>query len=134
MFDKALSSLLGATLLCAAAALAVFAAGFALYALLLAPLGAAGAAASVAAAAAAAVGIGGLIYRFRAAQREVERVRMQAAAQTEFASLIPEPVRELMRRHPLAAVAVSVVGGVLAARNPRIVREVITALRAAPRD
>lgn len=134
MFDKALGQLLGVTVLCAAAALAVFAAGFALYALVLPLLGAAGAAATVAGSAAALVAITGLVLRWRASAREEERTRQQAVAHNELLAVIPEPIRGLMSKHPIAAVAVSIVGGVLAARNPRIIREVIAALRTAPRN
>ncbi len=130
MFDKALNSLLGATIICASAALAIFAAGFALYALVLPYVGPAGGAAIVAASASVLIGAAGLLHRMRAKQREAER----AAAQVELTSAIPEPLRGLMQKHPIGAIAVTIVGGILAARNPRIIREVITALRSAPRN
>lgn len=134
MLDKALSTVVGATLACAAAALAAIYAAYALH-LFLAPfLGEAGAAAAVAAAAAALVGLAGFIYRARAKAREEERARLQAAAQGELIGLIPDPLRALLHKHPIAAISVTVIAGVLAARNPRIVREVIAALRSAPRD
>lgn len=128
MFDKALSSLLTAAILCASAALAIFAAGFALYALVLPQLGAAGAAALVAGAAAVLVGLVGLMQLWRTKARDRER----AAAQAEFSSAIPEPLRDFMRRHPLGAIAVTLVGGIVAARNPRVVRELVAAFRARP--
>lgn len=128
MFDRALSSLVGLTVVCAAAALAVFAAGFAIYAVALPHVGAAGAAAIVAAVAAAGVGAGGLIQMHRARAKEAEA----AAAQADLAGAIPEPLRGFMQRHPIAAIAATVVGGLVAARNPRMIRELILAMRANP--
>lgn len=124
MFDKALSSLLTATLVCAALALAVFAAGFALYAVAL-PLGPAAAAAIVALTAAATVGIIALLHSLRTRKDAQEA----AVARVELATALPGDVTELMRKHPLAAIGVSLLGGVVAARNPRLIREAITILR-----
>jgi hypothetical protein len=125
MFDKALNSLIGITIVCASAALAVFAAGFALYALALPQLGAPGAAAAVAALAALVVAMAGVLQL----QRNKTKEREAALAQSELSSVLPEPLRGLMQRHPLAAIAATVVGGLIAARNPRIVRELVAALR-----
>lgn len=127
MFDKALSSLIGITIICAAAALAVFAGGFALYAVVLPVVGPAGAAAVVAGVAALVVMLAGVIRVMRAHEREREAL----LARQELAHGLPEPIRGLMQDHPLTAVAVTVLGGVVAARNPRIIREVIRALRPA---
>ena len=128
MFDKALASLLTATLVCAALALAVFAAGFALYAVAL-PLGPAAAAAIVALTAAGVVGLIALLHSLRSRQDAQEAV----IARAELAHALPGDVTELMRKHPLAAIAASLVGGVVAARNPRLIREVITILRSVQR-
>ncbi|MET0181325.1 MAG: hypothetical protein ABW199_00410 [Caulobacterales bacterium] len=125
MLEKALNSLVGLTIVCASAALAVFAGGFAVYAIVAPQLGPAGAAAVVAAVAASIVGITGVIRLVRAQQRERESV----LARHELAAGLPEPLRGVMQDHPLAAIAVTVLGGVVAARNPRIIREVIRALR-----
>lgn len=125
MFDKALNSLISVTIVCASAALAVFAAGFALYALALPQLGPAGAAAVVAALAALLVAIVGAVRLLRSKDKE----REAALAQSELTSAFPEPIRGLMQRHPLAAIAVTVLGGLVAARNPRIIRELVSALR-----
>jgi len=125
MFDKALNSLIGLTIICASAALAVFAAGFALYALALPELGPPGAAAAVAGVAAIVVAVAGLLHM----RRNKDKEREAALAQSELSSAFPEPIRGLMQRHPLAAIAVTVLGGLVAARNPRIIRELVSALR-----
>lgn len=125
MFDKALNSLIGLTIICASAALAVFAAGFALYALALPQLGPPGAAAAVSGLAAVIVAIAG----FARMRRNKDKEREAALAQSELSSAFPEPIRGLMQRHPLAAIAVTVLGGLVAARNPRIIRELVSALR-----
>ncbi|MGE3143802.1 MAG: hypothetical protein AB7L65_10815 [Hyphomonadaceae bacterium] len=129
MLDKALNTLIGATLVCAATALTVFALGFALFALTAPALGPAGAAAGVAGAAAGVVAIAALVHMMRQRDRETRRALEAAQAHEALTGAIPEPLRALMQRHPIAAIAASLAGGLLAARNPRIIREVIAALR-----
>jgi hypothetical protein len=125
MFDRAFGPLISITIVCAAAALAVFAGGFAVYAFALPYVGAAGAAAIVVGFASLAVAGVGIVRIVRRKAKEEEA----KAAQAELSSVIPEPFRGLMKKHPAAAIAATIVGGVVAARNPRIIRELVMALR-----
>jgi len=126
MFDRAYSSLIATAAACAAVAVAVVAAGFALYALILPWLGAAGAAASVAAVAAIAVGVYALIAHERAKAKE----RAAREAQAALLDSVPAMLGDLTREHPVLAVGVSVLGGVLATRHPQITRDLISILAA----
>lgn len=125
MFDRALGSLISITIVCAAAALAVFAGGFAVYALAAPYVGAAGAAAIVAGIAALVVAIFAVVRLISGKAKEDEA----KAAQAELSSAMPEPFRGLMKKHPAVAIAATIVGGLVAARNPRIIRELVMALR-----
>jgi hypothetical protein len=121
MFDRAAASLIATTTACAAAALAVFAAGFALYALVQPALGAAGAAAAVATASAALVGIYALIAHFRAKEKE----REAELAQAQLLNSLPLGLGGVAREHPMVALAVTLLGGVVAARHPRLSRDLL---------
>lgn len=121
MFDSAAAGLIATTTACAAAVLGVFAAGFALYALATPSWGPAGAAAAVAAAAALVVGALALIahHRAKAKQREAE------IAQAQLVETLPLGLGVLARDHPLVALGLTLAGGALAARHPRLSRDLI---------
>ena len=121
MFDRAMSALVATSAACAAAVLAVFAAGFALYALIQPQLGAAGAAAIVALAASFLVALYALIATLRARQRE----RETALAQAELLDELPLGLGDIARERPLVTLAVTALGGLLAARHPTLVRDLI---------
>ncbi|MBL8551910.1 MAG: hypothetical protein JNJ73_18120 [Hyphomonadaceae bacterium] len=150
MMDRVFEGIIATAAMAAAAVMAVFAAGFALYALLLTWLQPAAAAAAVAGAAAAFAAVFGMLVRARAEHRklmeEVERARaVQAAAQSaaqnaaQAAAAAPRSVfsadvSSWLNEHPLAALAVSALGGFLATRHPALAGEIIAALRGFRRD
>ena len=125
MFERATFSLIAAAATCAAAAMAVFATGFALYALMLEWLTPAGAAAVVAVVAALIAAVGAWLAKERA-----ERRRLEADAQrAHFAGALPGELSGFLADRPLATLAVSLVGGLLATRHPGLVRDVLAAFR-----
>jgi hypothetical protein len=103
--------------------MAVFAAGFSLYALILPQLGAAGAAAVVALVAALGVSLFALAMALRARQRE----REAAIAQAELANALPNSfgLGEFARERPIVTLAVTALGGLLAARHPALARDLL---------
>lgn len=121
MFERATASLIATTAACAAAALAVFAAGFAIYALAAPSLGPAGGAALVAAIATLGVGAYALYAHLKAKRKETEA----AEAQSALLDSLPLGLGHFTREHPLAAAAVTVLGGALAARHPRLTRDIL---------
>jgi hypothetical protein len=121
MFDRALSSFIAVAAACAAAVLAVFASGFALYALLLPTVGPALAAAIVALCAAFLVAL----YAFFATLRARKKERETAVAQAELLDELPMGLGDLARERPLVTLAVTALGGLLAARHPTLVRDLI---------
>lgn len=106
----------------AAAALTVFALGFALYALLEVSLGPAGAAAVVALGGALIVAIIALImmFRIRADERRAEEERARRAAET------PAGFAGFTQDHPILTLAVSAIGGVLASRYPGLAQQLMS--------
>ncbi|MGE0740879.1 MAG: hypothetical protein AB7O98_06010 [Hyphomonadaceae bacterium] len=121
MFDRAMATVIATAAACAAAVMAVFATGFALYALILPHVGAAGAAAIVALAAALCVAVFALI----AAQRARQRERETAIAQAELLDELPMGLGDIARERPLMTLGITALGGLLAARHPTLVRDVI---------
>ena len=121
MFDRALSSMIAMAAACAAAALAVFAAGFAIFALLQPQLGPAGASAAVAAIAALGVALAAFVVARRAKARE----RESEDARAMLLNALPSGVGDFARDHPLAILAVSVLGGALTARHPKLARDLV---------
>jgi len=105
----------------AAAVLVVFAAGFALYALVEPELGAAGAAGVVALVAGLGLVIFALIVQHRA-RKEAEAAALLAAQQAEQ---LPFGLGELTRDRPIVALALTAVSGIIAARNPNLVRDLM---------
>lgn len=124
MFQRATGSVIAVAAAGAAAVLVVFATGFAIYALIEPLIGAAGAAASVAAIAAAGVGV----YALVAGQRVKAREREAEDARAALLEALPLGLGEIARERPIATLAASVLGGVVAARHPRVIRDVITIL------
>ncbi|MBL8531973.1 MAG: hypothetical protein JNK94_09585 [Hyphomonadaceae bacterium] len=121
MFDRAFSRIVAVAAASAAAVMAVFASGFSLYALILPVTGAAGAAAIVALAAALCVALFALFAAMRARQRE----REAAIAQAELAHSLPLGLGDIARDRPIMTLAISAVGGLLAARHPALTRDLI---------
>ena len=121
MLDRATDDLIVIALACAATVLGVFAAGAAIYAALLQLVHPAWAAAIVAVIAFAVVGVIALM-----AQAKVNAKRRESeAAQTAWSTQLPVSIGGLAREHPIAALAASLIGGALAARHPRLARDLI---------
>jgi divalent metal cation (Fe/Co/Zn/Cd) transporter len=112
----------------AAAALAIWGAGFALYALMEPRVGAAAAAGIVSAIAA----LGVAWFAWRAAGRveqESLKVDVVQAAPSSLATIAPLGlVAAAFRERPLMSLGLTVLAGVIASRQPHLVREVAGAL------
>lgn len=121
MMERAVSAVIVTAAAAAAAVLVVFAAGFALYALVEPELGAAGAAGVVALVAGLCLVIFALVVQHRA-RKEAEAAALLAAQQAEQ---LPFGLGELTRDRPIAALAITVVSGIVAARNPTLVRDLL---------
>ncbi len=121
MFDRAMASVIATAAACAAAVMAVFAAGFALYALIEPSLGPAWAAAIVALVAALCV----VIFALFAAYRARERAREAQVAQAELLDELPMGLGDIARERPLVTLGITALGGLLAARHPTLVRDLI---------
>ena len=121
MFDRAIAGLIAAAAACAAAAMAVFALGFALYVLIAPSAGPAGAAAIVALAAALLVALYALFATLQARRRE----RETAVAQAELLDELPLGLGDVARDRPLLTLGITALGGLLAARHPTLVRDLI---------
>jgi hypothetical protein len=121
MFDRAMTGLIAAAAACAAAAMAVFALGFALYALIVPQVGPAAAAAFVALAAALLVALYALFATLQARKRE----RETAVAQAELLDELPMGLGDVARERPLVTLGITALGGLLAARHPTLVRDLI---------
>jgi protein-S-isoprenylcysteine O-methyltransferase Ste14 len=121
MFDRAMSAVIATAAACAAAVLAVFATGFALYALIEPQVGQAAASAIVALAAALIVAVYALIATLRARKRE----RETAVAQAELLDELPLGLADIARDRPLLTLGVTALAGLLAARHPTLVRDLI---------
>jgi len=121
MFDKAMAAVIATAAACAAAVMAVFATGFALYAVILPMLGPAWAAAIVALVAALCVAIFALLASMRARKREHET----AVAQAELLDELPMGLGDIARERPLMTLGITALGGLLAARHPSLVRDLI---------
>lgn len=122
MFDRAMAAVVATAAASAAVVMVVFALGFSLYALIEPQVGAAAAAAFVALAAALLVTIAALIAAYRARKRE----REAAIAQAQLMDDLPLGLGDIARDRPLITLAVTAVGGLLAARHPTLVRDVIS--------
>jgi hypothetical protein len=121
MFDRAMASVIATAAACAAAVMAVFATGFALYAVIEPNLGPAWAAAIVALVATLCV----VTFALLAAYRARKRAREAQVAQAELLHELPMGLGDIARDRPLVTLAITALGGVLAARHPTLVRDVI---------
>jgi len=123
MLDRALTRIVAIAAASAAAVMAVFASGFALYALILPQLGSAGASAVVALAAALCVALFALAMAMRARQREREAEIAQAAV----AEALPQfGLGDFARERPIVTLAVTALGGLLASRHPTLARDLLS--------
>lgn len=121
MFDRAMAAVVATAAAAAAVVMAVFALGFALYALIEPNIGPAGAAAIVALAAALVVAIFALIAALRKRKREQEA----ALAQAQLMDELPLGLGDIARERPILTLALTAVGGILAARHPTLTRDLI---------
>lgn len=122
MFDRAMAVVIATAAACAAAVMAVFACGFAIYALVLPTAGPAGAAAIVALIATLAVAGFALVIVLRSRARE----RQAAVAQAELMDDLPMGLGDIARDRPLVTLGITALSGLLAARHPTLVRDVIS--------
>ncbi|ANP45007.1 hypothetical protein [Candidatus Viadribacter manganicus] len=121
MFDRAMAAVVATAAAAAAVVMVVFALGFALYALIEPNIGPAAAAAMVALAAALVVALFALVAALRRRKHE----REAAIAQAQLMNDLPLGLGDIARERPLMALAVTAVGGLLAARHPTLVRDII---------
>ncbi|MEQ1819841.1 MAG: hypothetical protein ABL871_14660 [Terricaulis sp.] len=121
MFDRAMAAVVTTAAAAAAVVMIVFALGFALYALLEPQLGAAAAAAFVALAAALLVTLFALIVAWRRRKQEHEA----AVAQAQLMDDLPLGLGDIVRDRPIATLAITALGGILAARHPTLMRDLI---------
>jgi hypothetical protein len=124
MFDRAFSRIVAVAAASAAAVMAVFASGFALYALIIPVVGAAGAAAIVALVAALAVALFALTATLRSRQRE----REAEFARQEVERAMPQGLGGFASEKPLLSLGLSAVAGLVAARYPTLVRDLMAIL------
>jgi hypothetical protein len=125
MFDRAMATVISTAAASAAAVMAVFASGFAIYALIEPTAGPAGAAAIVALIATLGVALFALFVTMRNRKREVEREREAAALQAQVMDEMPLGLGDIARERPIVTLAVTALGGILAARHPTLVRDLI---------
>ncbi|MFO1016372.1 MAG: hypothetical protein U1E03_02170 [Hyphomonadaceae bacterium] len=121
MFDRAMATVVATAAACAAVVMAVFAFGFAIYAVLVPYTGEPGAAAIVALVAALVVAIFALIATLRARKRE----RETQVAQAELLDELPLGLGDIARDRPLMTLGITAAAGLLAARHPTLVRDMI---------
>lgn len=122
MFDRAMAAVVATAAAAAAVVMIVFALGFALYALIEPSIGPAAAAAIVALSAALMVAVFALVTQLRRRKHE----REAAIAQAQLMDDLPLGLGDIIRERPLATLAVTALGGLLAARHPTLMRDVIS--------
>ncbi|MEQ1490418.1 MAG: hypothetical protein ABL932_07710 [Terricaulis sp.] len=121
MFDRAMAAVVTTAAAAAAVVLIVFALGFALYATLEPQYGQAAAAAFVALTAALIV----TLFALGVAWRRRKQEREAAIAQAQLMDDLPLGLGDIVRERPIAALAVTAIGGLLAARHPTLMRDLI---------
>jgi protein-S-isoprenylcysteine O-methyltransferase Ste14 len=121
MFDRAMAAVVATAAASAAVVMVVFALGFSLYALIEPSLGPAAASAFVALAAALLVAIFALVAAWRARKRE----REAAVAHAQLMDDLPLGLGDIARERPIMTLALTAVGGLLAARHPTLTRDLI---------
>lgn len=127
MIERTALAIAAAAATAAAAALCVWAAGFAVFALMAPVIGSAGSAAVVAAIAAAVLAAAGY-YSARKANEKKQVVPVAAPVVDHAAPMLI--VADVVRARPMMALGVSIVAGLIAARQPGLVREIARALNA----
>jgi hypothetical protein len=130
MFERAAASLIAVSAMCAAAATAVVAAGFALYAALLVRFGPAWSAALVALAGAVVAAVLAVVLKLRADRRQLHADLVR----TNIVGLLPAEARHFIADRPIATLAISLLSGFLASRNPTLVRELVSVLHPSRRQ
>lgn len=123
MLERATDDLIAIAIAVAASVLTVFAAGFAIYAALLPSIGSAWAATVVAGLAAAVVGVFALLAHFRAQKKERDRQQAESELMTQIPMM---NVGDMARERPLVALGVTLLSGALAARHPKMARDLIS--------
>lgn len=121
MLDRAMAAVVATAAAAAAVVMAVFALGFSLYALIEPNIGPAAAAAIVALASALVVAVFALIAALKRRQRE----REAAVAQAQIMDDLPLGLGDIARDRPLVTLGVTALAGLLAARHPTLVRDLI---------
>ncbi len=121
MFDRAMAAVVTTAAAAAAVVMIVFALGFALYALIVPNIGPAAAAAFVALAAALVVSLFALVVAWRKRKHE----REAAIAQAQIMDDLPMGLGDIVRDRPIATLAITALGGLLAARHPTLMRDLI---------
>lgn len=121
MFDRAMAAVVTTAAAAAAVVMIVFALGFSFYAFLEPQVGASAAAAFVALSAAVIV----LAFALYQAWRKRKHEREAAIAQAQLMDDLPLGLGDIVRDRPLVTLAVTALGGLLAARHPTLVRDVI---------
>ena len=121
MIDRAASTVITMAAIGASAVMGVFAVGFGVYAFAEPYVGPAWAAAIVAGLSASVVGIYALVATLKAREKE----RQQAVVQASLLDALPLGLGNVARDHPIIALVVSLVGGAVAARNPRLVGDLV---------
>jgi hypothetical protein len=123
MFDRAMAGIIATAAACGAAVMAVFALGFSLYALIVPEVGAAGAAAIVALVAALGIALFALFAAYKRKQKEREAQALQAQLLEEAPMF---GLGDIARERPIMALAVTALGGILAARHPTLARDLLS--------
>ncbi|MBX9745933.1 MAG: hypothetical protein K2X34_03465 [Hyphomonadaceae bacterium] len=123
MFDRAMATVIATSAACAAAVMAVFSLGFALYALILPTVGPPGAAAIVALVATLGVALFALFAAYRRRQKEEEAAALQAQLLEQAPGL---GLGDIARERPIVTLAITALGGLLAARHPALARDLLS--------
>jgi len=123
MFDRAMATVIATSAACAAAVMAVFSLGFSLYALILPTAGAPGAASIVALVATLGVALFALFAAYRRKQKEREAAALQAQLLQEAPGF---GLGDIARDRPILTLAVTALGGLLAARHPSLARDLLS--------
>jgi hypothetical protein len=121
MFERAASSVIATAAACAAAALTVFATGFALYALIEPSLGSAGAAGIVALAGGLMLGGYALFLQLKAKKKAEE----EEQARSSFMGALPASLALLTEGKPIATIGLAALGGFIATRHPSMMRDLL---------
>ncbi len=125
MFERATDDVIALATVAAAAVMAVFAAGFAIFAAFR-DIGLSNAWAATIVAALSALVV--IIFATVAIMRKKERERADALAREHMMSSLPFNLADVAKDRPIVTVAASLIGGVLAARHPKLARDLVSLL------